>query len=388
MSELFKSYEIIRVPYFPKVLRVIGGSVIFHFVLLMVVIYVPAVRDAVNVAGIFGGAKFVDKAYKKTTIGDDVDVIDLAGSDRFEYPEGYFSTTEPLPDPMAPVIIEQASNFPVAMPTPMPTPFPTPVPMPVVKPMTPSGFPPGINPNTHVATRGKNGKNPAGIPDRFPLDPAPTPTPDPIASDPQVANQQADQVAQTSNINRPHDDEINRAPLKDFVSKANDLYDKGLLDFSKPIEVVIDTELDKDAHFANANVISKSGNAQLDDISKDMVAALSDSGALKFLMGRDGSTTELTKMRFTIKMDQNSFNAVIEAEAPSAERARQMANGYSLLLGAVPALRQGKDDEIAIAKGTTIRADGTKLIANFSMPRQQAIDLMKKQVAANKKPET
>jgi hypothetical protein len=373
MAELFKSYEIVRVPYFPKVARILGPSVAFHLLLLATVLYVPAVRDAVNVVGIFSDANFVDKAYKKTQIGDNVEVIDISAGDKFRYPDGYFATGVAAPDPMAPIIVAAAP------PVPMPTPTPTPIPMPPVM-----GPPIGKGPIAGI----RRGRNPPGIPDNIPSAPTPAPTPNPITGTGPEANQQADQIAAANNISRPHDNEINRAPLKDFVAKANDLFEKGQLDFSKPIEVVIETELDKDAHFVNPQVISKSGNAPLDQISTDMVAALSDSGALKFLMGRDGNTIDLQKMRFTIKMDQNSFNAVIESEAPSAERAKQMAFAYSALLGAVPLLREGKDDEIAIAKGTTVSSDGKKLIATFAMPRQQAIELMKKQVAANKKPES
>lgn len=376
MSELFKSYEITRVPYWPKMARIVGPSVIFHILIVLSVLYVPAVRDAVNVVGIFAGAEFVDKEYKKTHIGDDVQVIDLATSDRFRYPDGYFSTGEPLPDPLAPVVV----NMPGMTPTPLPTPTPTPTPLP--PPVLP---PPGINPG--AVAKNRRGKNPPGIPD----DLTPAPSPSPAPTDPasiEAANRKADQIAAENGVNRPKDNEINRAPLKDFVNKANDLFEKGQLDFSKPIEVIIDAELDSSAHFVNANVVTKSGNVNLDEISKDMVAALSDSGALRFLMTRDGSAVELKKMRFIIKMDQGSFNAQIESEASSADRARQMANSFGTMLGMVPMLRAGKDDEIAIAKGTKLKSDGTKLIAIFSMPRQQAIDLMKKQVAQNKKPES
>ncbi|MEO6391965.1 MAG: hypothetical protein ABIP75_08950 [Pyrinomonadaceae bacterium] len=376
MSEIFKSYEVTRVPYWPKIARILGPSVVFHLLLVLSVLYVPAVRDAVNVVGIFAGAEFVDKEYKKTHIGDDVQIIDLEASDRFRYPDGYFSTGEPLPDPMAPVIV----NSPTAMPTPWPTPAPTPTPLPV--PVVP---PPGINPGPIAKNR--RGKNPPGIPDD--LTPNPAPSPNPIdGSTAEEANRKADQLAAENGVNRPKDNEINRAPLKDFVNRANDLFEKGQLNFNQPIEVIIDAELDSTAHFTNANVVTKSGNVSMDEISKDMVAALSDSGALRFLMTRDGSSVELKKMRFIIKMDQGSFNAQIESDATSAARAKQLAFIYGLMLGAVPKLREGKEDEIAIAKGTTLKSDGTKLIAIFSMPRQQAIDLMKKQVAANKKPES
>jgi hypothetical protein len=198
-------------------------------------------------------------------------------------------------------------------------------------------------------------------------------------------NQAADQVARDNGVNRPHDEEINRKPLKDFVAMTNDLYERGQLDFSKPVEVIIDAELDENAHFINAKVVSKTGDGPLEDVAKNMVTALSDSGALRMFIGTDGSV-ELHQVRFIIRIDQNNFTAQIESEISTPERAKSMAFAYGILLAGVPRLREGKEDEIAIAKGTTVRADGKKLIANFAMPRQQAIDLMKKQVAANAKP--
>jgi hypothetical protein len=365
MAELFKSYGAVRVPYWPKVARIVIPSLILHTLLVAGVVYVPGIRDAFHLTKMMADLKMVDRDYKKTQITDNVQVINLAGDDVFRYPDGYFNTEPPV-DMTVPVVIAQA--------TPTPTPKPVPIPIPVQPRVV---IPP--------MARNRTQKGPMGGPNGPKA--TPTPTPPPITGDPQQANQAADQVAEQFGIKRPHDDEINRKPLKDFVAMANDLFDQGKLDFSKPVEVVIEAELDDNAEFVNPHVVSKTGDGPLEDISIRMVGALSESGALRMFKLGDGSP-ELRKVRFTIRMDQTNFTAQIESEAPDQEKAKKMALGYGILLKGVEILRAGHDDEIAIAKGTQVHADGKKLIANFAMPREQAIQLMKKQVAANAKPES
>ena len=352
-------------PYWPKVARIVIPSIILHTMLVAGVVYVPGIRDAFHLTKMMTDLKMVDRDYKKTQITDNVQVINLAGDDVFRYPDGYFNTEPPV-DMTVPVVIAQA--------TPTPTPKPVPIPMPVQPRVI---MPP--------MARNRMQKGPMGGPNGPKA--TPSPTPPPITGDPQQANQAADQVAQQYGVNRPRDNEINRKPLKDFVAMANDLLVKGQLDFSKPVEVVIEADLDENAQLVNATVVSKTGDGPLEDISKEMVRALSDSGALRMFIAENGKL-ELNKVRFTIRMDQNNFSAQVESDAPNQDRAKKMALAYGVLLAGVPILRPGKDDEIAIAKSTTVRADGKKLIANFSMPRQQAIDLMKKQVAADAKPES
>lgn len=361
MAQLFKAYEVVRVPYWPKLARIVIPSVILHTAFLVAVAYVPAIQNAFHLTKMMSNLKVGDHDYVKTKIGDssNVQVVNLATDDVFRYPDGYFATEPPPPNPLDPVVVVQPT------PMPMPPPVPAPViPKPVMPPMARNRMP----------------KPPLSVPQ-------PSPTPGPITGDPQQANQAADKVAQTYGIKRPHDEEINRKPLKDFVAMANSLYDEGKLNFNNPVEVVIDADLDESAHLVNPVIVSKTGDGPLENIATEMVAALSDSNALRMFITENGDQ-QLRKVRFIIKIDQNQFAAQVESEAPDATQAKKMANGYGLLLAAVPILRPGKDDEIAIAKGTTVRADGKKLIANFAMPRQQAIDLMKKQVAANAKPES
>jgi hypothetical protein len=69
--------------------RLIGASLVLHLVLIALVMYVPAVRDTLNIAAIIAGTEWVDKDYVATQIGDDVQIVKL--DEKFRYPDGYFA---------------------------------------------------------------------------------------------------------------------------------------------------------------------------------------------------------------------------------------------------------------------------------------------------------
>src|SRR6266480_5062939 len=107
MSELFSSFEVNRESRWPVLLGLIGGSIILHLALAATVIYVPTLRDAFNIAVLARQAGYVDRAYKRTVVGEDVQLVEVG--QKFRYPDGYFATgfatVAPTPDPMAPKII-------------------------------------------------------------------------------------------------------------------------------------------------------------------------------------------------------------------------------------------------------------------------------------------
>src|SRR5689334_5018484 len=124
MSELFANFEIKKESKWPTLLRLIGGSVVLHMAVIWLVVYVPAFRDALNVAALIAHTKFVDKAYNRTEIGGDVTLLELS-NEKFHYPEGYWAV-ENQPrnaglavangagsDPFAPKIISRASDVKV-----------------------------------------------------------------------------------------------------------------------------------------------------------------------------------------------------------------------------------------------------------------------------------
>src|SRR6185369_9497603 len=133
MSELFEKFEVNRESRWKVLTRLIGASVALHLICVALVVYVPALREGLNIGALIANTKFVDKPYDATQIGDNVQLVQL--SDKFRYPDGYFALEaqiegKPAPqiaaakDPFAPKIISQASKEknvdPEALPSPSP----------------------------------------------------------------------------------------------------------------------------------------------------------------------------------------------------------------------------------------------------------------------------
>src|SRR5437867_13286888 len=90
MAELFTNFEVNNELRWPIILRLLGGSLVAHLLAIACLMYVPALRDAFNLASLIADTNFVDKPYASTNIGDDVQIVALAG-EKFHYPEGYFA---------------------------------------------------------------------------------------------------------------------------------------------------------------------------------------------------------------------------------------------------------------------------------------------------------
>jgi hypothetical protein len=367
VTELFANFEIDREPRWPILARLAAGSLVLHLLFIASVFYVPSVRDTLNIASIFSGAQYVDEDYDKTTIGDQATVLDLA-QEKFQYPEGYFSTgaTDPALDPFAAQVIEEASAAPTPVPQlPTPTPTPTPTPQPSPSPSVTPTPQPGASPAASPALpNGKTGEAVANTPKS---------TDD--------VNKDLNKIAADNSIVRPDEGAINKKPLKDWLARANQMKVKGELDLSGVIELVIEAELDPSGKLHNPKVVQKTGDPKLIELTKEFVAALSDSNALYFL--KDPKFPEDTKLlRLTVKMDAAEVVARVETEAKTAERAEELATGYNALLLGGRIIRSGKDEEV-LYKNTKISANGKQVIVNFKMPRAEAGAMLSKQVPAS-----
>ncbi len=365
MRELFENFELNKEPKWPTLLRLAGGSLLLHLGLLWLVVYVPAFRDALNIAALIASTKYVDKAYSRTQIADEVTLVDIANQ-KFHYPEGYFALENQQPgeqllagnsasDPFAPKIISRAESqkdlVPEASPSPSPTASPSTSPSATASPSTVAE----ANPSASASPDDKNKK-----------------------LTPEESQKKLEETAAENNLALPDEAELNKQVLKDFAKYANDLKEQGKLDLDKPFEVVIEAELDQNGKLINPRFTKKAGDPNLIDVFARMVAALNDSGYLIYLkpISRDNPNATV---KFTIKQGETEVLASVESEASSTTSARVLAKALNAALVFGAGSRAGKDEEV-LMKNTNVTPDGKKVLVNFSMPRQSVVDMIKKQL--------
>jgi hypothetical protein len=364
MAELFARFEVNRNPRWPVLLRLLAGSFVFHLTALAAVIYVPPVREALNITALLAETSFVDKPYQKTEIGDEVQLVQL---EKFRYPDGYFAMDagfvpepSPSPTPLA-WATDVISGIGSEVPEPSPTASPLLEPSPATAEVSPSP-----NPETGEAVQ-------------------PTPTETDVEKEKAQAEKAQEQLEQTAvavGVELPVDNEINRQPLKDLASYANNLKKDGKLDLDQSFEVAVEAELDQTAKLQNPVFTQKSGDPSLVDLAGKMIAALNDSRILVLLKALNEGKP--TKVVFVIRQDQSELVARIESDVSSEQSAKQKAGVFNLMLAAGEKARKGKDEAV-LMRNTAASADGNKVIFTFSMPRQAVGEMIKKQIASNAK---
>jgi hypothetical protein len=350
---LFDHFEVNREPFWPRISWLIAGSGAWHLVLLACIILVPPVRNAFNLAVMFSGGGFVDRPYNKTDIGDEGDIYEIT-TEKFHYPEGYFLMDQqgmpiqqfPTPAPFTPPVFSP-SQF--AQPSPTPTPFPISTPPPAIAAKSPAASPP-----VKTAAETKAAEQEAAA----------------------RAQKNLDDVSKKTGIELPEEGEVNKKPFRDLAAYATDLKSQGKLDFEKPFEVGIDTELDKNGKLVKPTVSRKVGDAVLVDLGAKLVAAMNDSGVL-FYLKKINEDKPGTKVLFTIKQDGKEVVATVASEVTSPDSARQLSAGFRLLLAAGADSRKGKDEEILL-RSTTVSADGKNIVFKLTIAHKDAVDIVKK----------
>jgi len=356
MAELFEKFEVNRAPRWKMLARLTGASLVLHLVLLWMAIYVPSVRDTLNIAALIASTKIVDKDYEATRIGDDVQMVQLG--EKFRYPDGYFTPEgqvaaelPPAPgtavDPFAPKIISLASSEPKVKPEASPSPSPDATASP--------GASPAASPSASAVAQA---------------------SPSPLTAE--EAQKQLEKTAEQNDVTLPTENEINKKVLKDFATYANDLKNQGKLDLNKPFEIIIEAELDENGKLKNARFTKKDGDENLVDLFGKLVAALNDSGFLIYLQPITKDNPGAT-VKITVKQGEKEVLASVESETSSPERAESLAKILNTALYYGAGSRAGHDEEV-IMKNTNATPDGKRVVVNFSMPRQSVVDMIKKQM--------
>lgn len=363
MAQLFETFEVNSDRRWGVgVTKLIGASLLLHLGLVGVIIYVPAVRDTVNIASIIANTRFVDKDYQATQIADGVQVVQV---EKFRYPDGYFALERQIetgmpaaaatPDPFAPKIISQASQQRDIDPEASASPSPDASESPSASPAA------SASPSEAIAQASPNA--------------SPTPL------TPEEAQKELEKTAEQNDVPLPEENEINKKVLRDFAAYANELKNQGKLDLNQPFEVVIEAELDENGKLKNARYTKKTGDENLRDLFGRLVAALNDSGFLIYLQPISKDNPGAT-VRITVKQGAQEVLASIESETVSPGRAASLAKTLNNLLAFGAVTRSGKD-EAELMKNTSASPEGNRVVVSFSMPRQTVLDMIKKQMATS-----
>lgn len=340
-SGLFENFEVNPEPFWPRILRLLGGSVALHLALIACVVFIPSVRDALSIAAMFSGAGFVDRAYKKTKIENEGEIVEIT-TDKFHYPAGYFAMDAlALPSPSPPLPIAPGFTPTNVPPSDLLTPSPTP--------------PPVASPSTAIAAN---------------KTPSPSPNPE-DEKEKQKIEAELDRAAAENGVRRPK--EINTRPFKDLLAEAKRKKDRGELNLNGQIELTVEADRGDDGKLINAVVKDKRGDKKLEQVALDFVAALSDSGVLDFLEG--------TKhIRLIAKVDDQNVEVTASSEVESEQRARQMEKGFSLLIVGGRIAKRGKDEEIYY-NHTQVSSKDKEVSVKFSMSRAEMGALLSKYTA-------
>src|SRR5437588_4572493 len=339
--KLFDNFEVNREPFWPRVKWLLAGSVAWHALLVACILLIPPVRDALSIAFVFSGGRFVDRPYSKTNIANQ-DVLEVT-AEKFHYPEGYFAMDQqPMPSPLPAARAFSPRPF-LRSPTAATT---TPSPAPSI----------ASSPSPLIAAKA-----------------SPSPSIDPKEAEAaKKAEEQLDRVAAENGVKRPK--EINTRPFKDLLATAKKMKDDGKLNLSGQIELTVEADRDADGKLQNAKVADKRGDKTLEAVALDFVSALSDSGVLDFLEG--------TKhLKLVAKVDDNNIEIVVSTEVESEERARQLEKGYSLLIVGGRIVKRGKDEEIYY-NHTEVTSHDKEVSVKLAMPRSELSPLLLKYSAA------
>jgi hypothetical protein len=340
VAELFTNFEINKASRWRMLTRLAALSLVLHAAALAGMIFIPALRDVIDVARLISGAQYVDEDYDKTIIGERADLIKVSPDGKLNYPPGYFGTKQ---QPAAPPV---AAVKPQPQPTPKPKRTPKPQPSPSPKPSP------------------TDGEKAAAVAD---------------IGNPQTkeeAEKAIDEIAKKNNVIRPDEGKINKRPLRDWLAHANDLKKDGKLDLSGTVSLVIVARRDKKGRLYNAQVRSKSGDAALVAVAKDLVGAISDSNVLYFL--EDSGEGEV---RFDVMLNQSVVTATVAAEVASVEQAQKLASVYGAMLFGGKLAKSGRDEAV-IYQNTRTSSSGKNVVVKFSMSRETAGEMLKKQLPA------
>jgi hypothetical protein len=182
---------------------------------------------------------------------------------------------------------------------------------------------------------------------------------------------------------------INKRPTKDQAKVTLDLVDKNAVKLDSSFKVSISGTLGlaKDGK----TVILKNPKPVIDKnipndpamvkFVQDWIIAVSDAGWLGYFKR---IPPEPKNVIITVEQNDTDLIASVRADQPSENQARTSASSLNLLIAGAAALTKG--DEQAFLQKAVVVPDGKNYVLNFSIPKQQAQEMIQRKLAEAKAP--
>lgn len=321
-AEIFSDFEVYKYSRAPVVTKLLGASLFLHLLMGAVVALSPTLRDVLFLSSILSDTTFVDKAYKKTTIQEDVTIIDAG---KFKYPEGYFNKNQE----------SQQQTKVVEKPKPKPK-------------KDKDQLAKSKKEKKEVAKTGEEQANNDGEKDMDNYGPV----------------------------------EFNKRPLKDFGADVKKLVDEDKIKIDQPFEILITGGLNAKGRLTGASYRVINGDKEMNKIVAGLMAAINDSGLFSQLV-KANDDKPLKSISFRVKRDASTFNAVLDSKVESPDKARAIASALGLTFTLVKASRAGKD-EAALMQKTRATSSGDRFTVSFSMSNAQADAMIQRQLTLAK----
>jgi len=413
---IFQNYEIRNWDIGSRIYKILGISAVTNVVALLVIAQtslltmkgcdsplvgrVCQVLDTVYVGSMLFGTdrEYVDAVYDKTELGDaEITYVDVTGvTPPLDYPEGYFQLANPdqflaMNEDSVDDMAGLTSGIP-GIPSGIPVTPSTGGSLLDTKPNVPSANPNSVDgdlpgsfdshPNSggQPVARLKKPRNrrPAKAPttgnptDGTAIDgqvaevkPSPTPIPEPTV-DPDAPKADKNGVI------------INRRPLRVYSADAQKKIGGEKVNLDAPFSATIFGEigLSKDGNtvvLKNTKPLDTKGDAGMIKLAQDGILAVGDSGWFGYLHRFD-----IKKATITIVQTDTEFKAVISADQLTEERARQVASGMNALIVIGRSTTDG--DEKYFLDNANTTSEGKTFMMNFLMPKQIAIEMIKRKL--------
>lgn len=176
------------------------------------------------------------------------------------------------------------------------------------------------------------------------------------------------------------DVEINKKPFNDLAKMVFEKVEKDKVDLTQPFKVVLEGSLINkngtiglDQENSKWIVLSneEAGNAELSEIAKKAVMAVSDSGFLGHFYNLG-----VKDLKISFYQDETNFAVNMEAEQKTSERAKTLAAGFNGLVQMAKITVKGEDEKVLVSGFQNSSAKDKTVLVNFELPKDTVHEII------------